>query len=95
MKTKREFEHTCRDYKHGDPVYPDYRFLSTTIQSDIRVSTIYRKYGTMEGESWGYETMIFRGDEIIGDATGVDHFKVCQWIINNGGWDSDKFAERD
>ena len=86
MKKLREFENDCQREKR------ERNALYTTIQGDIIVSTGYRESSAnVSFPPWFYETYIFRqpktpGEEreFLGDATGIDHFKVCQWIINNG-----------
>lgn len=39
--------------------------IHTRITSKVRISSIRRRYETLEGGSWGWETFVWDGDKII------------------------------
>jgi hypothetical protein len=89
---KSDFEKHCREKGTWE------QWLSTSIMGKYLVTTCYRQSSAPEG-GWFYETFIWEftkeDRELIGDATGYgrSHFQICQWIIDNNGWDSNKFDE--
>lgn len=38
--------------------------IHTKINSEVRVSSIYRRYGNSNFESWGWETFTWKNDRI-------------------------------
>lgn len=61
--------------------------LSTSVFDKIIVSTVFRSYWTGEGESWGYETLIYDKAapyEVLGVETGQRHLKIVQRILELG-----------
>ena len=86
---KNDFEKSCKEEDRWKS------WLATTIRHKYEVTTAYRQSSAVMG-GWFYETFIweYEGKERkqIGDVTlRIGHFDVVKWIIENNGFDRDKF----
>lgn len=56
------------------------------------VSTVWRPFDTYEGTSWGYETMVWRWDNLTKESGAfvhqgaglASHFDICQKLLKGG-----------